>query len=632
RDTTLPDYNGKETGPIYGAVVIRNASKATVMGLKMKVTGGDFVTALPPIPPLGVRKVPVLLPHRFLESVTLELESQGKVVHREKVSFRNRIKGEPYKRTFLSGIDGSVQYYAVNPATSVIEERALFLSLHGASVEAIGQSEAYSAKAWGHLVAPTNRRPYGFDWEEIGRLDALEVLALAKEELRPDPTKIYLTGHSMGGHGTWQLGAHYPNLFAAIAPSAGWISFQTYGGGQRFENPTPVEQMLVRAGSPSDTLGLKNNYLARGVYILHGDADDNVPVSQARQMREALTGHKDLQWHEEKGAGHWWDASPEPGSDAVDFAPIFDFFSKRRLPRISEVREVDFTTASPGVSSQLHWAHIHQQEKPFVLSRIQLKSFPQLAKFSGTTQNVSALSLAIGVLADGKKITIEIDGQTLEPSLPTINRVFLYKKDGKWSIGGAPNPGDKNPERYGGFKDVYKNRFAFVYGTKGTPEENAWSFAKARYDAETFWYRGNGSVDILPDTAVSDKREDRNYVLYGNADSNTAFSKLLDSEVVLAKGRFSYGANRIAVTSGLASLFIRPLRGSDKSSVAVIGGTDIVGMRLCDRVPVFTSGSAFPDLIVYGPEALLEGSKGIRVTGYFGNDWKVATGEWATTN
>lgn len=628
RDSTTPDIVRGTTGDLWAGVVIRNATKTPLTGLAFEVAGKS--TPVWTVPALGVRKVGVQIPIGSDGKYEVKLLDKGKVVDTAKLELRVREPGQTYKQTFASQIDGSVQHYAVQPASSATEERALFLSLHGASVEALGQAEAYSPKAWGHLVAPTNRRPFGFDWEEIGRLDALEVLALAKAQLVPDNTKIYLTGHSMGGHGTWQLGAHYPHLFAAIAPSAGWISFQTYAGGQTYSNPTPVEQMLLRAGSPSDTLGLKNNLMSRGIYILHGDADDNVPVAQARQMREALTGHKDIQWWEEKGAGHWWDANPEPGSDAVDFAPIFDFFSKHRLPRISEVREIDFTTASPGVSSQLHWAHIHQQEKPFVFSRVRLKSFPQLAMFTGTTENVAVLSLAIGVLADGKKITLEIDGQKLEPNQPTINRIYLYKKDGKWSVGGSPRPNEKSPERCGGFKDVFKNRFALVYGTGGNAEENAWALAKARYDAETFWYRGNGSVDILPDTAIGDKIEDRNYVVYGNANTNRAYTKLVDEEVMLSSKGLKYGSTEMPNAKSISAYFIRPRKGSDRTSVGVIGGTDIVGMRLCDRVPIFTSGAAFPDMIVYGPEALVEGTKGVRLAGFFGNDWRVASGDWAT--
>jgi hypothetical protein len=56
----------------------------------------------------------------------------------------------------------------------------------------------------------------------------------------------------------------------------------------------------------------------------------------------------------------------------------------------------------------------------------------------------------------------------------------------------------KSPQRYGGFKNVFTNRPVLVYGTKGTPEENAWALAKARYDSETFWYRGNATFEVIP--------------------------------------------------------------------------------------------------------------------------------------
>ena len=45
-----------------------------------------------------------------------------------------------------------------------------------------------------------------------------------------------------------------------------------------------------RAAASSDTLAMATNYLEHGIYILHGDADDNVPVREARRMVEALGG------------------------------------------------------------------------------------------------------------------------------------------------------------------------------------------------------------------------------------------------------------------------------------------------------------------------------------------------------
>ncbi len=98
-------------------------------------------------------------------------------------------------------------------------------------MEAMGQASAYSPKSWLHLIAPTNRRPYGFDWEDFGRADAMEVLENAKMTLRHDPARVYLTGHSMGGHGAWHLGSLYPDTFAAIGPTqVGFLTAVTAAG------------------------------------------------------------------------------------------------------------------------------------------------------------------------------------------------------------------------------------------------------------------------------------------------------------------------------------------------------------------------------------------------------------------
>ena len=300
------------------------------------------------LPPLGIHKAPFLLrPPRNtrtnLYTITLEaIDHTGgkRPPAQARVTLRARRPGQTYLRTFRSGIDGSVQYYAVNPATPLESPRtgsALFLSLHGAGVEARGQADAYSGKKWGTIVCPTNRRPYGFDWEDWGRLDALEVLDLATARFRPDPSRIYLTGHSMGGHGTWQLGVWFPDRFAAIGPSAGWISFNSYANPNRSPATNEMQRMLARAAAGCETLLMATNYLQEGVYILHGDADDNVPVTEAREMRRVLGEfHRDFSFHEQPGAGHWWDALDEPGADCVDWAPMFDFFAHHRIPEDRE--------------------------------------------------------------------------------------------------------------------------------------------------------------------------------------------------------------------------------------------------------------------------------------------------------
>ena len=52
--------------------------------------------------------------------------------------------------------------------------------------------------------------------------DLLVILEKTQNELRIDSNKIYLTGLSYGGFGTWYLGSKYPDKFAAIAPVVAW--------------------------------------------------------------------------------------------------------------------------------------------------------------------------------------------------------------------------------------------------------------------------------------------------------------------------------------------------------------------------------------------------------------------------
>jgi hypothetical protein len=172
-----------------------------------------------------------------------------------------------------------------------------------------------------------------------------------------------------------------------------------------------------------------------------------------------------------------------------------------------------------------------------------------------------------------------------------------------------------------------------VYGTRGTPEENAWAFARARYDAETFWYRGNGAMELCSDTEFADPREsphnrDRNVVLYGNADTNGAWNALLsDSPVVVRRSGVTAGDHTLP-GDDLACLFVRPRPGSDRALVGIVSGTGLPGMRLTDRIPYFVSGVEYPDCIVLGPNTLTGGAAGVRMAGFFGNDWTLATGDF----
>ncbi|CEK13159.1 prolyl oligopeptidase family serine peptidase [Chthonomonas calidirosea] len=643
-DTTLPDLIVGRKATIWGALVLLNATEREQKGLWLAVSVGHgkvVETMVPTLSPLSVRKVGFrIVASAFAQdgnvplSVTLLAKDGRTVLDKTSLSLRIRQPYQTYKVTFRSGIDGSVQYYAVNPANPLPGQKALpalVLTLHGAGVEAIGQADAYESKSWATLVAPTNRRPFGFDWEDWGRMDALEVLAHAERTLPYDPERVYLTGHSMGGHGTWQIGARFPDKFAAIGPCSGWCSFFSYVHLPRYPDDPRIGTMLNRANNVSDTLLLGHNYAQEGVYILHGADDTTVPVTEARNMAKYLsTFHKDYRYHEQPGVGHWWDISPEPGADCEDWAPLFDFFAHHALPPVDGVRRISFTTLNPGISSWDEWLAIEQQQHALEPSSVQMQVNPGLRQFVGTTDNVACLCLALDkVLPPSKAVTVELDDQKLESiPWPLGGKLFLYRSTTRWYVGKAPALTDKNPLRYGPFKEAFSHNMVFVYGTHGTPEENALLYAKARFDAETFWYRGNGSVDVVPDTEFQTSAEpNRSVILYGNAQTNRAWQALLgDSPLQVTEGEVRMGEH-FWKGDDLACLFVRPRPGSAVASVAVFAATGSVGLRLLQRLPVFLSGVAWPDATVLSAQMLTEGLRGVLAAGYFGNDWGLADGD-----
>jgi len=654
KDMTLPDLVIGDKAPVCAGLRLVNATGERLTGIEViQRTGGREVRAAldPSVAPFLTQKmaVPLTIEEPSAEGpVKIEIKARARAGRRtvETPPFTVELKAVApaahHSRTFRSPVDGSVQYFGVAPMVSGPGEAAgakpaLILTLHGAGVEGIGQARAYGPKDWAWIVAATNRRPYGFDWEDWGRLDALEVLEEASRLFGADPARTYLTGHSMGGHGTWQVGATVPGPWAAIAPSAGWHSFTSYGGGSAYKDPSPVERMLLRANDPSDTMALARNLLNFGVYILHGDRDDNVPVAQARYMRELLGKfHPDFAYYERPGAGHWW------GNECVDWPPLMRFLKERVRPPDADVRRIEFVTANPGISSRLRWVEIVAQQRPLEFSRVVIERDEAGKVFKGTTENVERLAIdVLPVTAKGEgaqtavetvaaAVTIELDGAKLEAlPVPAIRRVHLERGDNGWAAAAGPaGPDLKGPHRSGGFKDAFRHGFIFVYGTRGDAVEDARALGKAKFDAETFWVRGNAGIEVLPDTAFDPARyRDRSVILYGNADTNAAWTKLLaGSPVEVRNGRARIG-ERSFEGADLAAYFVRPRPGSDVASVGAVAWTGKAGWVAASPGQYFISGAGYPDLLLISAETLRSGTSGVRAIGWFGNDWSLERGD-----
>jgi len=106
---------------------------------------------------------------------------------------------------------------------------------------------------------PANRR-----WDDDLLLALLEEVA---GNYKVDKSRVYLTGISMGGYGTWSLGLAHPEKFAAIAPIC--------GGGD------PVALLLA---NPKKVDSIKT----LGVWAFHGVKDSVVKLEESQRMVEAL--------------------------------------------------------------------------------------------------------------------------------------------------------------------------------------------------------------------------------------------------------------------------------------------------------------------------------------------------------
>ena len=86
-----------------------------------------------------------------------------------------------------------------------------------------------------------------------------KVLDSVESELRIDRDRVYLTGFSLGGYGTWQTAAAFPRIFAAIAPICGM---------------SDLPEVPRLTGIP--------------IWAFHGAQDVNVPVTESRKMIDTL--------------------------------------------------------------------------------------------------------------------------------------------------------------------------------------------------------------------------------------------------------------------------------------------------------------------------------------------------------
>jgi predicted peptidase len=229
-------------------------------------------------------------------------------------------RGASHETGFLNRtvtVDGTTYRYVVYvPMDWTAEKRwPIVLFLHGAGErgdEGLAQSDIGLGSAIRKhpdrfpavVVMPQCRRE---SWWQAPAMEAQALAALdaASKEFNGDPDRTYLTGLSMGGYGSWDVAAKYPDRFAAIAVVCGGIRL-----------PARLAALSGVPQQPEDPYADTAKKVASlPVWVFHGGADPTVPVTESRKMVEALKAlNADVRYTEYEGVGHnsWDKAYNEP--------------------------------------------------------------------------------------------------------------------------------------------------------------------------------------------------------------------------------------------------------------------------------------------------------------------------------
>lgn len=180
--------------------------------------------------------------------------------------------------------------------------KGLIIGMHGGGV---GSGDPYSMQP--PITAAANALdmvaicPQVLEKTERGWTDSgteefvLDLVDAAIRTWEIDPARVYFGGHSMGGYGSWTLGAHHADRVAGLAPSAG--------------APTPImnyEHEIIDI-DPGVVPSLRNVPMI----VFQSVDDPQVPpdanqgaVARVEKAKQEWGGYENFQYWEVDGRGH----------------------------------------------------------------------------------------------------------------------------------------------------------------------------------------------------------------------------------------------------------------------------------------------------------------------------------------
>lgn len=518
---------------------------------------------------------------------------------------------------YQDDIDGSTQFCrAYLPASYDPSKKwPLVLNLHGYNGENPVYVRWWSVDTRHNGLAERHNiifvEPHGrgnTSYNGIGDRDVLRCIQLAKARFHVDDDRVYLTGQSMGGGGTWHVATRHPELFAAIAPVFGGWDYHVVFPEDRLAKLTPPERYSFERQS---SFAQADSLLNMPVFVNHGDADPAVNVDHSRYaVRMLQRWGYNVRYREHPGKGHGGLGNDD---EMIDWLLQY----KRDLnPRQVRVRSADLKSASA------YWVKLDQRadQRAFMVADVEVVG-PNAIRLD--TDNVLAVTLspASPLVDPAKPLRVSWNGAPAQ-SAPL--------KDGRLTLtadGYSPAPLRKTASVAGPIADVRATPFAVVIGTiSPDPMMRQLCNQKAETLASDWKNWQRVPLRLYKDTEIPEADLSKySLLLIGGSDANAVTKKLAGSLPLKISGdEISIdGRSFKAPDAAVSMVYPHPL--NPQRYVFLAAATSPAGMYFFN--PQDNDLEAFDFAIVDG--ALANSNRGrpidkIRVAaGLFDHNWHV---------
>jgi len=82
--------------------------------------------------------------------------------------------------------------------------------------------------------------------------------------------------------------------------------------------------------------------------------------------------------------------------------------------------------------------------------------------------------------------------------------------------------------------------------------------------------------------------------------------------------------NKVWQGDDLSAYFVWPIYNSSNAAVGVISGSGIKGMNAANANQYFAGASGFPDFMIYQLDMIRSGTDGVKMAGFFDNNWRLS--------